>query len=110
MLCERCLEELGRTEAAAGALWHDVPDLTREEMRLAVILLARPRFVSRDTLMHLLYEHRADPPTETTLNVHLSRIRKKLPRSFRLISKRGEGWRLERLNSPTEELQAQAPF
>lgn len=90
-LCDRCLEEIGGVE-----LPPDLPRLRVIEHHIFSLLWARRNrpFVSRESLMNVLYQDSAEPPFETALSTHIYYLRKRLRGSqFSVETIRGFGYR-----------------
>lgn len=68
--------------------------LSPSEATIVGLLMTRP-LVSIEAIDHALYGHRADPGTEATIAVLLSRVRAKLATlGVDLQNSRGQGWSL----------------
>jgi hypothetical protein len=70
--------------------------LSPTEDDLLRIFTARPgQLITRESIMTLLYLSRPDDaPEEKIIDVHISKIRKKLPAAVEIRTLHGQGWRL----------------
>ncbi|MEP3245758.1 MAG: helix-turn-helix domain-containing protein [Sneathiella sp.] len=76
---------------------HQEIELTRTQYAILHMLFKRmPHTVSHESLMSALYEERSDPPFDTTLKMHVMKLRKRLmDTNLYVITDWGLGYRLE---------------
>jgi DNA-binding response OmpR family regulator len=104
-LCERCEVELGGYERLP-APWFDDDQRTVGGQRLSaknwqllqILWSRRDRYVSRQSLMALLYGDRSDPPFDAMIPLYIWRTRRVLAATPFVIQNRYDfGWRLRDL-------------
>ena len=88
-ICDRCGEEL--------AILRDlIPyQMTGTQRRVFARLKASlGQRVSRETMLHLLYSGRSDPPMDKTVDSHVLRVRRLVAADYAIETIYSEGWRM----------------
>jgi len=87
MICDRCKEEIVARSQSCPYPLSFVPRLVFETLKAR---LGRP--VSRETVMHLLYSGRGDPPSTRAVDMSIHKIRAAAGADYEIQTCWGQGW------------------
>ncbi len=103
-LCDRCRAELEQPSEIMPQPWFDDDQKSiagrycqgKLWRLLKILWRRRGRYLSRDTLMTLLYENETDdPPGDLIIDVMVCKLRHRLePTPYAISSRYGSGWQL----------------